>query len=147
MEIALDPALCFYLAMISLTTAKLLLFIALCLGPKDITHSILITSNSGNLVWTQGSHGWNLDEKTISTHDWPANGLDIGTPDLNTFSPGTRPTMRAIAHHNWNRRPVLYLDNGDRVEKHGTKVFYTVRPGNPTQKVYTILYIENGIPL
>ena len=133
--------------MISLTTAKLLLIVALSLGPKDITHSILITSNTDSCVWTQLAHGWNLDKKNVATHDWPATGLDVSTQDLNDLNPAARRTARALAHHDWTHDSVLYLDNGDRVEKTGDKVHYTARPGAPNEKIYTILYVENGIPL
>ncbi len=137
--------------MISLTTAKLLLLVALCLGPKDkdlaTTHTILITSNNDNCVWTQKAHGWNLDQKGLATHDWPANGMDLSTQDLRDLGPENSPKMRSIAHHDWKHHPVLILDNGDRVEKRGNKIFYTFRPGDPTQKVYTLLTVENGVPL
>ena len=133
--------------MISLTTAKLLLIVALYTGPKDVTHSILITSNNDHCVWTQISHGWNLDEKNEATHDWPATGVDYSTQDLNDLTPAARHTARVLAHHDWKHDSVLYLENGDRVEKVGDKVHYTAWPGSSNEKVYTILYIENGIPL
>jgi len=132
--------------MISLITAKLFLFIALCLGPKDAS-TFLITSDSGNCVWTQEAHGWNLDEKYLPTHAWPANGLDVSTQDLNDVRWENASAVRRILHHSWKTDSVLMLDNGDRLEKRGTKIFYTVNPGAANQKVYTIYGVENDIPL
>ena len=137
----------FDLTMISLTTAKLLLIVALSAGPKDITHSIMISSNPDDCVWTQESHGWNLNEKGPGSGHWPGTGVDYSTQDLNDLTPEIRHDARVLAHHDWDSDSVLYLDSGDRVEKSGDKVFYTFNPGSPNQKVYTILYVENGIPL
>ena len=128
-------------------TAKLLLFVALTLGPKEMTHSIMITSNSVNYTWTQGTGDWTLIENDLPTHNWPANGMDMSKSDLMDIGKENIQSVRNIAHHDWSRDSVLFLDNGDRVEKRGNKVFYTVRPGEPNQQVYTILYIEDGLPL
>jgi hypothetical protein len=132
--------------MISVTTAKLLLLVALCLGPKG-TLSYMVTANDENCVWTQEAHGWNLVEKGRPTTGWPANGVDYSTQDLNAVDPENRATVRSIRQHDWSKDSVLFLDNGDRVEKHGTKVFYTARPGAASQQVYIILAIENNVPL
>jgi len=137
--------------MISLTTAKLFLIIALFLGPKyeDTNHVIQITSTAspGNAVWTQKAQGWNLDEKPFPTHDWPANGTDFSTQDLNTYDAANKPILRAIFHHNWKQDGVLYLDNGDRIEKLGAKILYTVNAGAYNQQTYTIFTMENDVPL
>lgn len=130
-----------------LLTAKLLLFVALTLGPKEMTQSIQITSNSVNYQWIQGAGDWTLIATDHPSHDWPANGLDLSTKDLMDIGKENIQSVRNIAHHDWSRDSVLILDNGDRVEKHGNKVFYTSRPGEPNQQVYTILYIDNGIAL
>ena len=137
--------------MTSLTTAKLLLFVALCVGPKDkdltTNHTILITSKNDSCVWTQEAQGWNLDEKGLATRDWPANGMDIATEDLRDLGPENMPKVHSIVHHDWSHNDVLVLDNGDRVEKQGNKVFYIFRAGAANQKAYTILTMENGVPL
>ncbi len=130
-----------------LLTAKLLLFVALTLGPKGSMHEILITSPNLSYVWTQDANGWNLVEKAIPTHDWPADGLDMSAAELADIGKDNIQSVRNIAHHDWTNDSVLILDNGDRVEKHGTKVFYTFRSGDYNKKTYTILYIENGTPL
>jgi hypothetical protein len=128
-------------------TAKLLLFVALTLGPKEMTSSIMITTNSVSYTWVHGPADWYLTENDMPTHNWPANGLDISAGDLVDIGKENIQSVRNIAHHDWSRDSVLFLDNGDRVEKRGNKVFYTARPGEANQRVYTILYIENGVPL
>ena len=134
--------------MISLPTAKLLLFVALCLGPKytDSNHTVLITSTPDNCIWTQEPHGWNLAEKHLPTPGWTATGLDVSTSDLNDFGAKNRPLVHAILHHDWSHDSILVLANGDREEKQGTKVFYIVNAGAANEKVYTILTMENGFP-
>jgi len=151
---ALPPVL-FYASlasMINLTsakllTAKLLLFVALTLGPKEMTHSIQITSNNINYQWVQGTGDWTLIETGQPSQYWPANGVDMSKKDLMDLGKENIQSVRNIAHHDWRRDSVLILDNGDRVEKCGNKVFYTARPGDANQQVYTILYIEDGKPL
>lgn len=137
--------------MIPLTTAKLLLFVALCLGPKEkdlpANHVILITSNAVNCVWTQEPHGWNLSAKDVPTHDWSSSGTDFSTQDLNSVVTENRAAVRAISHHDWSHDGVLILSNGDRVEKRGTQIFYTTNNGGSNEQIYTLLTLQNGVPL
>ena len=136
--------------MISLTTAKLLLFVALCIGPKDkdlpSAHVIQVTSNNSYCVWTEKPGAWNLTGKVEASHDWPAGGDDISTHDLNSLTPKDRAIVQAIAHHNWSHDDVLVLANGDRVEKQGNTVFYTLNSGGANQQVYTLVTLQNGMP-
>jgi hypothetical protein len=130
--------------MISLPTAKILLFIALSLGPKDAVHQVWISSKSDNIVWTQKAYGWNLVERDTPKHNWPDDGVDFASADLHL---GAESPVKAaaITHHDWNAEPVLFLENGDRIEKRDTKIFYTSNPGAPNEKIFVIKGVEHKV--
>ncbi len=128
--------------MISLPTAKILLFIALSLGPKDTVHEVWISSKTDNCVWTQKAYGWNLEEKGTPTHSWPAGGVKVPTTEISKLAEESPTNATAIAHHDWSAEPILFLDNGDRVEKRGTKIFYTSNSGSANEKILLIRPIE-----
>ena len=135
--------------MISLSTAKLLLFVALCLGPKygDNNHTIEIVNRNSYIVWTQNSTGWTISQKGLSSDDWP-QGTTVSTQELNEFSKQTGPIASDVSSHNWSGKDsILHLQNGDVVEKHGDKAFYTINAGSYNQQVFTILTMQNGRPL
>jgi len=119
--------------MTSLSTAKVLLFIALSVGPKH-PQTIFATSNSENYVWTQSGQEWSLKTKGLPTHQW-RDRKNQPAPD-----PQEEREMRAVAHYDWREGSFLNLENGNRVERQGNAVFYIIDPGAPNQKVFTILY-------
>ena len=137
--------------MTSLTTAKLLLFIALFLGPKygDNNHTIEIVSRTSYSVWTQNSDGWSLTQVGTPNDAWPTTGTNISTADLNQFGRENAEMVRAIKAHDWKGSDdsKLYFPNGDVVEKQGTKAFYTINAGASNQQIFTIMTMENGRPL
>ena len=144
MKIALLINLWFsHSTMISLSTAKLLLFIAVLLGPKG-GDTIQITNQNAYCVWTQESSNWTLTDLGAMNAHWPENGTNISAADLRQTHNGDFKIAREITAHNWTRDSVLYLANGDKVEKQGNKIFYTTNPGGANQQIYTILTVADG---
>ena len=125
--------------MVNLPTAKILLFIALNLGPKAAPE-IYATSNSESYVWTPLPGGWTLVAKGFPASDFsrdPSKELSIdGDPAIGDLPDG----MDRVAHHDWSHDSVVILDNGDRVEKCGDHAFYIVNAGGPNEKDFTILF-------
>ena len=134
--------------MISLATAKFLLFVALCLGPQygDSNHTIQITDNRSYIVWTENPQGWTIAQKSYASYDWPVNGTFLSTQDLNQFSKENRQLVREISKHDWRQNSLLHLANGDIAEKRGNQVFYTINAGGYNQQVFTIQTLQNGRP-
>lgn len=134
--------------MISLTTAKLLLLIGLCLGPVSHSgnHTIQITGKNYYGLWTQNATGWTLVEKTSASGDWAANGDAISTEDLQHIGPPNNPFVRAIVTHDWKHDSLLRFEQ-DVVQKQGTAAFLIMNAGQPNQQVFTVLTLENGKPL
>jgi hypothetical protein len=124
--------------MLVLPTAKILLFIALNLGPQNAPE-IYATSNSESYVWTPSGSGWDLEAKGFPASDFtrdPSETMSFaGTPQDSI--PGY---LRAISRHNWTHNSVMILDNGDRVEKRGNHAFYIINAGGANEKVFTILF-------
>jgi hypothetical protein len=133
--------------MISLSTAKMLLFIALLIGPKcgNSDHSIEIVNKNSYCVWAQDSTGWSLTQLGRNNQHWPEGGTSS-----NFVPQHLRDTDSALAsevtHHNWNASAncTLNMPNGDIIEKQGSKIFYTTNAGAPNQEIYTILTIKDG---
>ncbi len=125
--------------MLVLPTAKILLFIALNVGPHQPS-TIFATSSSESYVCTATPSGWNVEELGFPASDFtrnPATSADFsGTPG----SSSVPKFLRAVAHHNWNRDSAMVFDNGDRVEKHGDHAFYIINAGGANEKVFTILF-------
>ena len=125
--------------MLALHTAKILLFIALNLGPQH-PPMIYATSNSESYVWTPTETGWMVEKKGFPSSDFTRD------PARTVSFTGQPPTdsvpvyLRVIAQHHWNRRSAMVFDNGDRVEKHGDHAFYIVNAGGPNEKVFTIVF-------
>jgi len=137
--------------MISLSTAKFLLFIALCLGPKygDTNHTIEITTKTAYIVWTQDADGWTVMQKGQAVEDWPGTGTTVSTKELNEFNRKYSGMVRAISQHDWKdgHHSTLYFESGDIVQKQGVnRVFYTVNAGGYNQQIYTIQTMVNGKP-
>ena len=125
--------------MIVLPTAKILLFIALHLGPHNAP-MIYATSHSENYVWTSTETGWTVEAKGFPASDFtrdPSQSVDFtGNPPRDSIPA----YLRAISRHNWSHNSVMVFDNGDRVEKCGDHAFYIINAGGPNEKVFTILF-------
>jgi len=126
--------------MIVLPTAKILLFIALNLGPQNAP-MIYATSNSESYVWTPSESGWTVEAKGFPASDFtrdPSKSVDFtGNPSQDSSVPTY---LRAISRHNWRHNSAMVFDNGDRVEKHGDHAFYIINAGGANEKVFTILF-------
>jgi hypothetical protein len=120
--------------MISMSTAKLLFFIALTLGPQS-PHVVYVTSVNDSYRWTdEGPNGWMLRTKDAPHGDWVRQDQK---PQPGGFD---NAEARAITAHDWHDGSFLQLSNGNRVEKQGDAAFYIVDPGAPNQKTYTIRF-------
>ena len=122
-----------------LPTAKILLFIALNLGPHNAP-VIYATSNSESYVWTSTEIGWSVEAKGFPASDFtrdPAQSADFAGNQPRESVP---PYLRAISKHDWNHDSAMVFDNGDRVEKHGDHAFYIINAGGANEKVFTILF-------
>lgn len=117
-----------------ISTAQVLLFIALSMNPHDATQ-ILATSNSDNYLWSHEGSNWQLQTKGLPTDDWAGK-------DTRPISAENR-ELRRIARHHWKDGASLDLANGNRIEERNGAAFYIVRPGAPSQKVFTILYYRD----
>ena len=127
--------------MLALPTAKILLFIALNVGPHHPS-TIFATSVSENYVCTATESGWNVEELGFPASDFtrnPATCTDFsGTPDASSVPK----FLRAVANHDWSRNTAMVFDNGDRVEKCGDHAFYIINAGGANEKIFTILFPE-----
>ena len=124
--------------MIVLPTAKVLLFIALNLGPQNAP-IIYATSNSESYVWTPTSTGWEVEAKGFPASDFTRD------PSQSASFTGTQPDsipayLRVISRHHWVNNSAMVFDNGDRVEKRGNHAFYIVNAGGANEKIFTILF-------
>ncbi len=133
--------------MLVLPTAKVLLYIALHLGPAHPA-MVYATSNSESYTWqttSVGTHaGWALEGK-----GFPASDFTRDPKQFLSFQ-GDEPTdsvpaaIREIAKYSWTRDTAYVFDNGDRIEKHGDHAFYILNAGGANEKVYTILFPSQG---
>jgi hypothetical protein len=125
--------------MLVLPTAKILLFIALNVGPPNAP-VIYATSNSESYVWTPRQTGWEVVAKGFPASDssrdpWVTMNF-TGKPPHDSIPA----YLRAISKHNWRHNSAMVFDNGDRVEKHGDHAFYIINAGGANEKVFTILF-------
>jgi len=122
-----------------LPTAKILLFIALNVGPHHAP-VVYATSNSESYVWTSTTTGWTVEGKGFPASDTtrdPSKTVSFaGNPPVDSISA----YLRVIAKHKWNRNSAMVFDNGDRVEKHGDHAFYILNAGGANEKIFTILF-------
>lgn len=129
--------------MLVLPTAKILLYIALNLGPQNPSE-IYATSNSENYLWTSSTTGW-----TVVGMGFPSSDFTRDPSKSETFT-GNPPTssiphyLRAVSKYHWKNNSAMVFDNGDRVEKHGDHAFYIINAGGANEKVFTILYPPKG---
>jgi hypothetical protein len=125
--------------MLVLPTAKILLFIALNVGPQN-AQTVYATSNSESYVWTTTKIGWSVEGKGFPASDFTRNPTRV--QDF-TGSPGTDSVpayLRVISKYKWNDKSVMVFDNGNRIERHGDHAFYILNAGGPNEKVFTILF-------
>ena len=134
--------------MLVLPTAKVLLYIALQLGPAH-PQMVYATSNSESYVWEfteqPGSKtlwtGWTVEGK-----GFPASDFTRDPSKTMTFDGAAPPVdsipnyLRVISRYSWKRDSAIVFDNGDRIEKHGDHAFYIVNAGGANEKVFTILF-------
>ena len=125
--------------MFVLPTAKILLFIALNVGPQNAP-MIYATSQSESYVWTPTPNGW-----TVEAKGFPSSDCTRDPSKTVTFigSPGARSVpdyLRVISKYHWKNNSAMVFDNGDRVEKKGDHAFYIINAGAPNEKVFTILF-------
>jgi hypothetical protein len=129
--------------MIALPTAKVLLFIALNLGPRHAP-VIYATSNSESYVWTSTPTGWMVEGKGFPASDFtrdPSRSIALaGNPPTNSIPA----YLRTISKHDWSHNSAMVFDNGDRVEKHGDHAFYIINAGGENEKVFTLLFPACG---
>ena len=122
-----------------LPTAKILLFIALNLGPHN-PPVIYATSNSESYVWTPTKTGWTVKGKGFPASDFtrdPSRSIDLsGDPTEDSIPAYLRP----VSQHDWNQNSAMVFDNGNRVEKHGDHAFYIINAGGANEKIFTILF-------
>jgi len=130
--------------MLVLPTAKVLLYIALQLGPSH-PQTVYATSNCESYVWDQTRAGWTLEAK-----GFPSSDFTRDPSRTMTFSGGTPPIdsvpdyIRSISHYSWTHNNAIVFDNGDRIEKHGDHAFLILNAGGVNEKVFTILYPTGG---
>jgi len=125
--------------MLVLPTAKVLLFIALNVGPQN-PPTIYATSNTESYVWTQSQTGW-----TVEAKGFPASDV-TRDPDKCLIFTGN-PTqdaipsyLRSVSKYHWNNNSAMVFDNGTRVEKHGDHAFLILNAGGANEKIFTICY-------
>jgi hypothetical protein len=136
--------------MLVLPTAKVLLYIALQLGPAH-PQEVYATSNSESYVWEfnqtgtkSGWTGWSVEGK-----GFPASDFTRDPSKTMTFDGSNPPTdsvpgyLRVISRYSWKRDSAIVFDNGDRIEKHGNHAFYILNAGGANEKVFTIFYPES----
>ena len=125
--------------MITATTAKVLLFIALTLGPANPT-TVFCTSHNESYTWTPQPYGWNLTALGFPASDFSRDPAKTAMFSGSPHKGDVPPYIREIADHNWNHDSVVVLSNGDRVEKKGDHAFYIINAGGPNEKIFTILF-------
>jgi hypothetical protein len=124
--------------MLVLPTAKILLFIAMNLGPHDAS-TIYATSQSESYVWSDTATGWSVTAKGFPSSDFtrdPAKTVDFGHAPQDEVPA----YIRSISRYKWDHDTAMVFDNGNRVEKHGDHAFYIINAGGSNEKVFTILF-------
>lgn len=125
--------------MLVLPTAKILLFIAMNLGPQNAP-MIYATSNSESYVWTSTAKGWDLEAKGFPASDCTRDPDKYVSFSGNPSSDALPPFIQSIAHHHWKNNYAMVFDNGDRIEKSGDHAFYIINAGATNEKIFTIFF-------
>jgi hypothetical protein len=126
--------------MLVLPTAKVLLYIALQLGPSH-PQTIYATSNSESYVWTYGVTGWTVEGKGFPSSDFtrdPSQTISFASTEAPVD--GVPWYIRSISRYSWTHNNAIVFDNGDRIEKHGDHAFLILNAGGANEKVFTIVY-------
>ena len=132
--------------MMVLSTANILLFIALNLGPQHPSQ-IFATSLSENYVWTAEQHGgWHLTSLGFPASDTERNPEQSCTVDQSPDRHAIPAYMRDLGKYNWDHDGIVVFDNGDRIEKRGKYGFYIINAGAANQKTFTILFPTKDDP-
>jgi hypothetical protein len=125
--------------MITATTAKILLFIALTLGPPNPT-AVFVTSHNESYNWASQPDGWRLKVLGFPASDFsrdPSKTVIFSGSPQKSDVPAV---IGEIANHDWSQDSLVVLSNGDRIEKRGDHAYYIVNPGSPNEKDFTIFY-------
>jgi hypothetical protein len=133
--------------MLVLPTAKVLLYIALHLGPAHPA-MVYATSNSESYVWEQSQvstehgtqTGWMLKGKGFPSSDFTRDPDRTITFDSDLPTDSVPDAIRAISHYSWKRDNAYVFENGDRIEKHGDHAFYILNAGGANEKIFTIFF-------
>ena len=125
--------------MLVLPTAKILLFIALNLGPQNDSQ-IYATSNSESYVWTPSQSGWTVVAKGFPSSDFTRDPSKSMSFSVNAPVDSVPGYLRTLSQHNWSHNSAVVFDNGDRVEKKGDHAFYIINAGGANEKTFTILF-------
>ena len=125
--------------MLVVPTAKILLFIALNLGPQN-PPMVYATSNSESYVWTSTATGWTVEGKGFPASDFTRDPTKYASFTGNPGSGSVPAYLRAISRYHWKDNSAMVFDNGDRVEKRGDHAFYIINAGGANEKIFTILF-------
>ncbi len=131
--------------MLVLPTAKVLLYIALQLGPSHPTE-IYATSNTESYVWTYDDSAKTPSWSVVS-YGFPSSDFTRDPSTVTTFA-GSEPPLdndvpgyiRSISHYDWSHNGAIVFDNGDRIEKHGDHAYLILNAGGANEKIFTILF-------
>ncbi len=130
--------------MLVLPTAKVLLYIALQLGPSH-PQTIYATSDSESYVWTFNQSGKDASW-TVEGMGFPSSDFTRDPAQTASFSGDAPPTdnvpayIRSISRYSWTHNSAIVFDNGDRIEKYGDHAFLILNAGGSNQKIFTIVY-------
>jgi hypothetical protein len=125
--------------MLFLPTAKILLFIALNVGPQD-PQCVYATSNSEGYVWTTSKTGWSVEGKGFPSSDFTRDPSKDESFTGNPDTDGVPRYLRVISKYKWHDKSCMVFDNGNRVEKHGDHAFYIINAGAANEKIFTIMF-------
>ena len=125
--------------MLVLPTAKVLLFIALNVGPQNPS-TIYATSQSESYLCTATATGWTVKGKGFPASDFTRDPSKSVMLDGNPSASSVPDYLRAISKYHWKNNSIMVFDNGDRVEKHGDHAFYIINAGGANEKIFTILF-------
>ncbi len=125
--------------MMTIPTAKALLFIALTVGPANPT-AIYATSNSESYVWTPSATGWQLDALGFPAPDFTRDPSTDATFSGSPHKSDVPKQLRVISEYSWAHNGAVVLENGDRIEKHGDHAFYIINAGGANEKDFTIFF-------
>jgi hypothetical protein len=124
--------------MLSLPTAKVLLFIALNLTPH--ASKIYATGGSGGYVFNGTSAGWSVESKGFPSSDFTRDPTQSTSLNGNPPESAVPHYLGAITRHDWSHNTAMIFDNGDRVEKHGDYGFYIINAGGANEQVFTFFF-------